>query len=93
MADDGPDCDRSHDRLGASDQAIVEFRKQMLDAVREFQQGAEAIGTGSNAIPAEICAFQAVIPKTEDWRTTELTYVWADGVERPVLEASYSVTP
>ncbi|MGH8788109.1 MAG: Rieske 2Fe-2S domain-containing protein, partial [Cupriavidus necator] len=33
----GPIADRSHDRLGASDLAIVEFRKQMLDAVRAFQ--------------------------------------------------------
>jgi len=88
----GPIADRSNDRLGASDLAIVEFRKQMLDAVREFQKGGEAIGTGSNSIPAQICAFQAVIPKTEDWRTTDMRYVWAGGSEQPELEASYSVT-
>jgi phthalate 4,5-dioxygenase oxygenase subunit len=87
----GPIADRSHDRLGASDLAIVEFRKQMLEAVRAFQQGGEAIGTGSGAIPSRICSFQAVVPKTEDWRDFDVTYVWADGQDRPELEPSYSV--
>ncbi|WP_042876904.1 Rieske 2Fe-2S domain-containing protein [Cupriavidus necator] len=88
----GPIADRSHDRLGASDLAIVEFRKQMLEAVRAFQQGGEAIGTGSHAIPAHICSFQAVVPKTEDWRTFDVTYVWPDGQDRLEFEPSYSVT-
>ncbi|WP_454763773.1 Rieske 2Fe-2S domain-containing protein [Cupriavidus campinensis] len=88
----GPIADRSHDRLGASDLAIVEFRKQMLEAVRAFQQGGEAIGTGSHAIPAHICSFQAVVPKTEDWRTFDVTYVWADEQDRTEFESSYSVT-
>ncbi|CAG9170882.1 Phthalate 4,5-dioxygenase oxygenase subunit [Cupriavidus laharis] len=88
----GPIADRSHDRLGASDLAIVEFRKQMLDAVRAFQQGGEAIGTGANAIPDNVCAFQAVVPKTDDWRTFNVQYVWAGGQDQPELEPSYSVT-
>lgn len=88
----GPIADRSHDRLGASDLAIVEFRKQMLEAVRAFQQGGEAIGTGSHAIPAHICSFQAVVPKTEDWRTFDVTYVWPDGQDRLEFDPSYSVT-
>ncbi|WP_316156392.1 Rieske 2Fe-2S domain-containing protein [Cupriavidus sp. BIC8F] len=88
----GPIADRSHDRLGASDLAIVEFRKQMLDAVRTFQQGGEAIGTGASAIPADVCAFQAVVPKSDDWRTFNVHYVWAGGQDLPELEPSYSVT-
>lgn len=87
----GPIANRSDERLGASDMAIVEFRKQMLDEVRAFQAGGEAIGTGERAIPREVCSFQAVVPKTVDWREYETTYVWADGVERPELEPSYSV--
>jgi len=87
----GPIADRSHDRLGASDLAIVEFRKQMLDAVKNFQATGDAIGTGSNAIPEDICAFQAVVPKTDDWRAFSISYVWADGQDRPELEPSYSV--
>lgn len=62
----GPIADRTHDRLGASDLAIVEFRKQMLDAVKDFQATGEAIGIGRNAIPENVCAFQSVVPKTDD---------------------------
>lgn len=87
----GPIADRTNDRLGASDMAIVEFRKQMLDAVRAFQAGETAIGAGENTIPREVVAYQAVVPKSTDWREFETTYVWADGVERPELEPSYSV--
>ena len=87
----GPIADRTNDRLGASDIAVVEFRKQMLDAVRAFQNGEPAIGTGDAAIPASVCSFQAVVPKTIDWREYAATYVWADDIERPELEPSYSV--
>jgi len=84
----GPIADRTHERLGASDQAIVEFRKLMLDAVRDFQAGQPAIGTGDAAIPATVCSYQAIIPKTTDWRAHEARYVW-DTVQ-PALEPSYS---
>ena len=86
----GPIADRTHDRLGASDLAVVEFRKQMLEAVRAFQDGAPAIGTGNASIPSSICAFQAIVPKTTDWRSYEASYVW-DSVE-PALEPSYSTS-
>lgn len=87
----GPIADRTNDRLGASDLAIVEFRKQMLEAVRAFQNGETAIGSGDKAIPHEVCAFQAIVPKTTDWRAFEIRPVWADGVERAEMEPSYSV--
>jgi phthalate 4,5-dioxygenase len=64
----GPIADRSADRLGASDLAVVEFRRQMLDAVRAFQNGDPAIGTGDAAIPSAVCAYQAIVPKSTDWR-------------------------
>jgi phthalate 4,5-dioxygenase oxygenase subunit len=87
----GPIADRTNDRLGASDLAIVEFRKQMLEAVQAFQNGEAAIGTGDKAIPHEVCAFQAIVPKTTDWRSFEIRPVWADGLERSEMEPSYSV--
>lgn len=88
----GPIADRTNDRLGASDMAIVEFRKQMLEAVRAVQGGATAIGTGENAIPKSVCAYQAVVPKTTDWRAYETSYVWpGDGVDRSQYESSYNV--
>ena len=87
----GPIADRSSDRLGASDLAIVEFRRQMLEAVRAFQRGEPAIGTGEQAIPPTVCSYQAIVPKTTDWRLHEVRYVWADGHQHPELEPSYSV--
>jgi phthalate 4,5-dioxygenase oxygenase subunit len=63
----------------------------MLEAVREFQRGEPAIGTGDKAIPASVCAFQAVVPKTIDWREYAATCVWGEDPNRPALEPSYSV--
>ena len=87
----GQIADRTNDRLGASDLAIVEFRRQMVDAVRAFQQGQAAIGTGEQAATPAVCSFQAIIPKTTDWRSHDVKYVWEDGLEHPELEPSYSV--
>jgi len=87
----GAIADRSNDRLGASDLAIVEFRRQMLDAVKAFQGGAPAIGTGKDAVAPTVCSFQSVIPKTTDWRDYSARYVWTGGEEQPELEPSYSV--
>ncbi len=84
----GAIADRTHERLGASDLAIVEFRRQMLDAVRAFQAGAPAIGTGEARIPSSVCSFQAIIPKSTDWRAHPVQYVWDEAA--PALEASYS---
>ncbi len=84
----GPIADRTHERLGASDLAIVEFRKLMLDAVLAFKDGAAAIGTGDLAIPSSVCAFQAIVPKATDWRTYAALPV-GDG-EGTALEPSYS---
>ena len=84
----GPIADRTHDRLGASDLDIVEFRKQMVEAVRAFQAGAPAIGTGDAGVPASVCAFQAIVPKATDWRAFEARYVW--DTSGPALEPSYS---
>ena len=87
----GPITNRSEDRLGASDMAVVEFRKQMLEALRAFEQGEPAIGTGDLAIPRTVVSYQAVIPKTVDWRDHECSYIWGADEKRPELEPSYSV--
>lgn len=88
----GKIADRSHDRLGASDLAIVEFRKQMVEAVQAFQATGQAIGTGENRISQDVCSFQGVIPKTTDWRSHEVNYVWLDGQEHPEMDRSYVAT-
>ena len=85
----GPIADRTHDRLGASDLAVVEFRKQMVAAVRDFADGKPAIGTGDLAVPARVCSFQAIVPKTVDWKAYDVKPVWE--TPGPVLEPSYDV--
>lgn len=87
----GPIADRTHDRLGASDLAIVEFRRQMVDAVKAFARGEPAIGTGELAIPEGICSFQAVVPKETDWRAFAARPVSADDHAPSEADASYLV--
>ncbi len=67
----GPIADRSLERLGGSDQAVVEFRKQMVAAARAFRNGDPAIGTGAARASKHTCSFQAVLPKTIDWRNIQ----------------------
>lgn len=85
----GPIADRTVDRLGASDLAVVEFRKQMVQAARDVVAGKPAIGTGEKAIPRTVCSFQAIVPKTVDWKAYDVKPVWE--TPGPVLEPSYDV--
>ena len=88
----GAIADRTQERLGASDVAVVEFRRQMLEAVEAFARGEPAIGTGESSITPDVCAFQAIVPKSTDWRTFDAKVVWAQGdANAPALEPSYSV--
>jgi phthalate 4,5-dioxygenase oxygenase subunit len=66
----GPIADRSCERLGASDLAIVEFRRIMVDAVREFAAGKPAIGTAEPRVAhAKLRSFEGIVAKGTDWRT------------------------
>ena len=66
----GPIADRTRERLGASDLAIVEFRRIMVEAVRRFAAGGAAIGTSEPRTPhAKLRSFEGIVPKTTDWRT------------------------
>jgi phthalate 4,5-dioxygenase oxygenase subunit len=65
----GPITDRTRDVLGASDVAIVEFRRQMVEAAKAAKDGKPAIGTGSDRIPPTIRSYQKIVPKSVDWRT------------------------
>ena len=65
----GPIVDRTQDRLGASDIAVVEFRKQMVEAARTVQSGGPAIGTTQPRIPhSKLCSFEGIVPKPSTWR-------------------------
>jgi phthalate 4,5-dioxygenase oxygenase subunit len=66
----GPIADRTRERLGASDLAVVEFRRLMVDAAREMRDRGIALGTTEPVIPhASIRSFEGVVPKSVDWRT------------------------
>jgi phthalate 4,5-dioxygenase len=65
----GPVADRTSERLGASDIAVIQFRRVMLDAVRRFEQDAAVIGLVAPHLPqSKLCSYQGIVPKTENWR-------------------------
>lgn len=75
-------ADRTQERLGASDIAIVQFRRIMLNAVKAFQENGSVIGHTEPRLPqAKLCSYQGVVEKTVPWRT-----LGATDEERKVLE-------
>jgi phthalate 4,5-dioxygenase oxygenase subunit len=63
-------ADRTQERLGASDIAIVQFRRLMLDAVKAFQASGQVIGHLEPHLPqAKLRSYQGVVEKTLPWRT------------------------
>ena len=89
----GPIANRSRDKLGSSDMAVVAFRKRMLAAIREFEEQGTAIGTLDQAIPRDVCAFQAMVAKSADWREHPVRYVWeaVEEVNDASVAPSYAV--
>jgi phthalate 4,5-dioxygenase len=66
----GPVVDRTKDYLGASDLAVAQFRRQMVQAARQMAAGGPAIGTTEPRVPqAKLRSFEGVVPKTIDWRS------------------------
>ncbi len=66
----GPIADRTQERLGASDIAIVQFRRLMIDAARAFEQEGRVIGQIQPHLPqAKLRSYQGVVEKTVPWRT------------------------
>jgi phthalate 4,5-dioxygenase oxygenase subunit len=65
----GPITDRSAERLGASDFAVVVFRQIMVEAAKRVSQGMPALETPRTTPYADIRAFEGVAPKTVDWRS------------------------
>src|SRR5687768_627117 len=66
----GPIVDRSRDKPGSSDLAVVQFRRMMVNAAKRFAEGGPAIGTTEARIPhVKLASFEGIVPKTVDWRT------------------------
>jgi len=67
-------ADRTSERLGASDIAIVQWRRLMIEAARALADGAPALGrTEPRVALRDIASFEGVVPKTEDWRSLGTT--------------------
>lgn len=66
----GPIVDRSLDRPGASDVAVVQFRRLMVAAAKRVAEGGPAIGTTEPRIAhVSLASFEGLVPKDADWRT------------------------
>jgi phthalate 4,5-dioxygenase oxygenase subunit len=66
----GPIADRSRERLGASDIAIVQFRRIMIEAAKKLRDGGPAIGTSPTHVPhVKLKSFEGIVPKTTQWTT------------------------
>ena len=75
-------ADRTAERLGASDIAVIQFRRLMLDAVARFTDGADPIGLSQPRVAqARLRSYQGLVAKTEDWRT-----LGASSEERAMLD-------
>lgn len=81
-------ADRTSERLGASDIAVVQFRRVMLDAVDRHAATGEAVGLGEPHIPqAELASWQGIVPKGTNWRTLGIA-----ATEAATLEAEQDET-
>jgi phthalate 4,5-dioxygenase oxygenase subunit len=79
----GAIAQRNRERLGASDIAIVEFRRQLVDAVRAAAAGGPILGATEPRIPqAQLKSFEGVVPKGLDWRTLGCSDVELDIVAK-----------
>ncbi len=65
----GAIADRSAERLGASDIAVIQFRRVMLEAVRRMEAGEGVIGLAESR--TQLASFQGIVPKTVDWRVAD----------------------
>lgn len=66
----GTIADRSGERLGSSDVAVIQLRRLMLAALHRFETTGHVIGFGERRVPqAKLRSYQGVVPKSENWRT------------------------
>ena len=79
-------ADRTSERLGASDIAVIQFRRVMLDAVNRFTKGGDVIGQVAPHLPqAKLHSYQGIVPKTANWRhlgTEAEEVAYLDGLEQ-----------
>jgi phthalate 4,5-dioxygenase oxygenase subunit len=75
----GPTADRTKERLGASDVAVIQFRRLMVAAARKMREGGPALGaTVPRVAQARLSSFEGIVPKSTDWRTLGVAAAQAD---------------
>lgn len=83
-------ADRTSERLGASDIAVVQFRRLMIAAARAFQETGAVIGQRQPRIAhAKLRSYQGVVPKEDDWRllgASEEEAAYLQGIEEDEIE-------
>lgn len=62
-----PFCDRSKERLGTADSAIIAARLLLLEATRDVENGKRLRGTDSSTYRG-VRAYDKIIPQDADWR-------------------------
>jgi phthalate 4,5-dioxygenase oxygenase subunit len=82
--------ERQEDHLGASDLAVVEFRKLMVEAVKAFKDGSQpAIGTTQSVIPhRDIQSWQGIVTKDANWTQFGVGDIEAEALGHAKTEAS-----
>jgi phthalate 4,5-dioxygenase oxygenase subunit len=65
----GEIADRSKDHPGASDMAVVQFRRMMVSAAKKYQESGAVIGADCPIPHAELASFEGIAPKSVDWKT------------------------
>jgi phthalate 4,5-dioxygenase oxygenase subunit len=65
----GPIADRSRERLGASDIAIVQFRRLMIDAARKVREGQTAFAGAAQVPQVKLSSYEGIVPKSTQWAT------------------------
>ena len=66
----GPIADRTREKLGASDLAVVEFRRLMVEAAQKMRDSGVALGRTEPHVPhATISSFEGMLAKNADWRS------------------------
>lgn len=65
---EGPFCDRTKERLGTADLAIIAARRLLLEATYEVEKGQMPRGADPSAYRS-VRACERIIPKDSEWRT------------------------
>jgi hypothetical protein len=64
----GPIYDRSQERLGTTDRAIIRMRQLLINAAQNLEKGIDPPGLDPSFRYTELRSTEKIIPAGEDWR-------------------------